>query len=130
MLGNNVTSMTPSRSSNKKGHQTMKLLGSLLLPGALLLAAAGQPQTFTGVITDSMCGANHEAMHVSPDSKCVKECIKMDSRFKYALYDGKNVYILSDQQTPEKYAAQKVKIIGVLDQNSKTLKVQSIKALK
>jgi hypothetical protein len=33
----------------------------------------------------------------------------------YVLYDGKNVYELSDQKTPEKFAAQKVRVTWTLD---------------
>jgi hypothetical protein len=33
----------------------------------------------------------------------------------YVLFDGKNAYTLSDQQTPEKFAAQKVSVVGTLD---------------
>ena len=93
-----------------------------------ILATAQSAQTFTGVITDSMCGKDHSMMNDSPDSKCVIDCVKAGS--KYAIYDGKAVYILSDQETPAKFAAQKVKIIGVLDAKTKVIKVQSIQAAK
>jgi hypothetical protein len=102
----------------------MKKTISLLFAGALLLAA-GQ-QTFTGVITDSMCGKDHAAMKVTPDSKCVQECVKHGS--KYALFDGKTAYVLSDQKTPEQFAGQKVKITGTLYEKTKILKVDSISA--
>ena len=46
----------------------------------------------------------------------------------YVLYDGKNVYTLSDQRTPEKFAAQKVRVIGTLDAKTKTIHVDSIVA--
>jgi hypothetical protein len=46
------------------------------------------------------------------------------------LYDGKEVYTLSDQQTPEKFAAQKVTVIGTLDAKTKTIQVDSITAAK
>ena len=49
---------------------------SFLLLAAATLFAGGVPQTFTGTITDSMCGANHAMMHVSPDARCVRECVK------------------------------------------------------
>ena len=88
-----------------------------------LLAAAGQ-QTFNGVITDSMCGASHKGMNVTPDSKCVLECVQHGS--KYALLVGTNVYVLSDQKTPEKFAAKKVKVTGTLDDKTKILKVDKI----
>jgi hypothetical protein len=91
-----------------------------------LLAAAG-PQTFNGVITDTTCGANHKPMNVTPDSKCVLECVKHGSQ--YALLVGSNVYVLSDQQTPEKFAAQKVKVTGALNEKTKILKVDRIERL-
>jgi len=47
---------------------------------------------------------------------------------KYALYDGKEVYRLSDQQTPEKFAAKKVKVTGVLYEKTKIIKVERIEA--
>jgi len=96
----------------------------ILLAGALALAAA--PQTFTGVITDAMCGKDHAMMGVKPDAKCVTACVKDGS--KYALIVGDNVYELSDQKTPEKFAAQKVKVTGTLD--GKIIKVESIAAAK
>ena len=88
----------------------MTKLAALLIAGAIAAGAASQ--TFTGVITDSMCGKDHAMMKVTPDSKCVLECVKSCS--KYALYDGKNVYVLSDQKTPEKFAGQRVKVTGTL----------------
>jgi len=100
-------------------------IASLLLAGALLAGAAG-PQTFTGVITDTMCGNDHSAMGLKPDAKCVTACVKYGA--KYALYDGKTIYVLSDQKTPEKFAAQEVKITGTYDASTKILKVALIVA--
>ena len=99
-------------------------LASLLIAGALAAGAASQ--TFTGVITDSMCGKDHAMMKVTPDTKCVLECVKGGS--KYALFDGKNVWVLSDQKTPEQFAGKKVTITGVLYEKTKILKVDSISA--
>jgi hypothetical protein len=103
----------------------MRTLFTAVLAAGLLAAAAG-PQSFTGVITDTMCGANHKPMNVTPDSKCVLECVKHGS--KYALLVGNNVYVLSDQQTPEKFAAQKVKVTGALNEKTKILKVDKMEA--
>lgn len=88
------------------------------------LAAAAQADTFTGVITDTMCGAKHEMMKNQPDDQCVKMCTKGESA--YALFDGKHVIKLSDQKTPAKFAAQKVKVTGTLDSKTNTIKVTSI----
>lgn len=101
----------------------MKTILTLLASAVLILAA---PKTFTGVITDAMCGKDHAMMNVKPDAKCVTECAKMGS--KYALIVGDDVYELSGQKIPEKFAAQKVTIKGTL--NGKTLEVESIAAAK
>ncbi len=106
----------------------MTKIACMILAGALFAVAADGVQTFTGIITDSMCGRDHAAMKVSPESKCVKECVK--AGYKYALYDGKNLFTLSDQEAPSKFAAQKVKVIGVLDGKTKAIKVQSIQPAK
>jgi len=100
-----------------------------LLLGATLLAA-GPSQTYTGVITDTMCGAKHN-MGITPDSKCVRECVKSDpKKWKYALLVGNELYILSDQQTPERFAAQKVRVTGTLFEKTRILKVEKIEAAK
>ncbi|MGE5570696.1 MAG: DUF5818 domain-containing protein [Rhodospirillales bacterium] len=103
----------------------MKRLILFSLAGTLLFAAA-ERRTFTGVITDTMCGGDHEAMNVSPDPECVLQCVRHDKNNKFALYDGKNVYTLSDQQTPAKYAGQQVKVTGTLYEKTKIIKVDSI----
>jgi len=48
----------------------------------------------------------------------------------YVLYDGKEVYTLSDQRTPEKFAGKKVMVAGTLDAKTKTIRVDSIAASK
>lgn len=108
----------------------LKGLGILTIAAGAVFAA-GAPRTFTGVVTDSMCGASHAMMHVTPDSKCVRECVRANpAKYKYSLYDGKHVYILSDQQAPEKFAAQRVAVRGTLDEKTNTINVESIQAAK
>jgi hypothetical protein len=99
---------------------------AIFLTGAALLMAAGEKKTITGVITDAMCGNDHKMMNVTPDSKCVTECVKMGS--KYALMAGSTVYTLSDQKTPEKFAGKKVAVTGTVD--GKNIKVASIAEAK
>ena len=103
---------------------------SSLLALAALSAAAGK-QTFTGTITDNMCGkTGHAQMRMGPtDAECTLACISAHGA-TYVLYDGKDVYTLSDQRTPEKFAAQKVRVIGTLDSKTKTIQVESITAAK
>ncbi|MBZ5609323.1 MAG: hypothetical protein LAP38_13755 [Acidobacteriia bacterium] len=48
----------------------------------------------------------------------------------YVLYDGKEVYTLSDQRTPERFAGKRVTVTGTLDARTKTIQVDSIAAAK
>jgi hypothetical protein len=96
------------------------------------LSAAQRKQTFTGAITDSMCAqsAGHAAMRMGPtDAECTTACVLAHGA-SYVLYDGKNVYILSDQKTPVKFAGQKVRVVGSLDAKTKTITVESITVAK
>jgi hypothetical protein len=104
----------------------MKKTLTLLFAAATLSFGA----SFTGVITDNMCdNADHKDMKMGNDAKCVVECVK-GMNGKYVLYDAsaKKAYNLTDQKTPEKFAAKKVTIMGTLDGD--TIKVDSIAAAK
>src|SRR5438552_16537381 len=92
--------------------------------GAAVLAAANRPQTFTGVITDTMCKAKHGMVAGQLDDQCIAICVKGSSQ--YALYDGNDILRLSDQKAPAKFAAKRVKVTGTLNQKTHTIKVSSM----
>jgi 3-methyladenine DNA glycosylase AlkD len=100
----------------------------LSITAAGTLMASSGTKTFTGVITETMCGTKH-TMGISPEAKCVRECVKTDpKKWKYALQVGDKLYVLSDQQTPEKFAAQKVNVTGTLFEKTNILKADRIEA--
>jgi len=97
---------------------------------ALAAISAGQGgRMFTGVITDTECSTgDHSHMRMGPtDAECVAACVS-EHGAAYLLVDGKKEYALSDQKTPEKFAARKVTISGTLDTKGKTIQVDSIRA--
>ena len=99
----------------------------LILTFARALFAAAEPATFTGVITDTLCGRSHGMMKAPSDEACVKMCVKGSGDF--ALFDGKNILKLSDQKLPAKFAAQRVKVTGTYDTKTQRIKVTSIEPL-
>ena len=103
---------------------------SLLVVGAVSASQETQ-RTFTGVIADDQCGKDgHAQMRMGPtDAECTNICIIAHAA-KYVLDDGTHMYELSDQKTPETFAAQKVTVIGTLDARTKVLDVDSITAAK
>jgi len=102
---------------------------SLLL--VAVLPAGQRPATFTGVITDDMCAtAGHSQMQMGPtDADCTRACVSAHGA-RYVLYDGKDVYGLSDQRAPDAFAGQPVRIVGTLDGETRTIHVDSIAAAK
>ncbi|MBI2185782.1 MAG: hypothetical protein HYU37_01520 [Acidobacteria bacterium] len=109
----------------------MRPLLFVLLVLAAVSTAAQDAKTFTGVITDSMCAyTGHASMKMGPtDADCTRACVEAHGA-QYVLLDGKNVYGLSDQKTPEKFAGAKVTVTGVLDAKTKMIQVKSISAAK
>ena len=75
--------------------------GPLVMTIVLLAGTLASPraqQTFTGIITDEVCGPNgHAGMRMGPtDAECTRLCVMLHDS-AYVLYDGKQVYRLSDQ---------------------------------
>jgi hypothetical protein len=106
----------------------MKSLTCSLLLIAVIASAQGK-RTFTGTITDNMCAqGDHSRMRMgSTDAECTLACISAHGA-TYVLYDGKDVFMLSDQKTPEKFAGKKVIVTGTLDPKTRTIQVDSIKS--
>ncbi len=112
------------------------LLSALLVVTALIASAQPPKETFVGDISDSQCALNvhsktgsHQEMLVehtmgNTETDCVRTCVRFGG--VYVLVSGKKVYKLSDQTTPEKFAAQKVKVVGTLDKKTNTIVVQSM----
>src|SRR5947207_4680097 len=105
------------------------LIASLFLIAALPSAQA--KRQFTGTITDSMCPlADHSRMRMgSTDAECTIACIEAHGAL-YVLSDGNNVYTLSDQKTPQKFAGKKVSVTGTLDARTRTIQVDTIAAAR
>src|SRR5437764_239729 len=93
----------------------------------VLTVAIATAASRSGVITDSMCGKAHGMVAGQPDDKCIAMCVKGTSS-QYALFDGKDVWKLSDQKKPARFASQRVKVTGTPNEKTKTIKVESIEA--
>jgi hypothetical protein len=105
------------------------LLLTVLLFASLSLSAFAATKTFTGKVSDSMCGAKH-AMPGN-DAECTRACVGKGS--KYALVVGDKVYTLetSDKAalaTLDKQAGEKATVTGTEKDN--TITVNSVKPAK
>ncbi|MHB8539865.1 MAG: DUF5818 domain-containing protein [Candidatus Acidiferrales bacterium] len=100
------------------------LCGTIFMLAGLAMASPKQ-QTFTGAISDSMCGASH--MLPGSAKNCTLKCVGDGSKFVLVDPKGK-VFQLSDQKTPRAFAGENVKVTGTLDGD--TIAVKSITAAK
>jgi hypothetical protein len=96
--------------------------GLAVVPGM----AAGGTQTFTGKVSDAMCGAKHTEAGIAP-ADCVRACVQKGA--KYALVVGDKVYTLStsDQaalDTLNKLAWEQAKVTGTA--TGDTIAVKSV----
>ena len=83
-----------------------------------------EKKSFSGVVTDSHCGARHQDSSKSP-AECTKMCVRNGSA--YVLVDGDKTYALSgDGSQFGSFAGQRVSVAGTLDGD--TLRVDSIRA--
>ena len=69
-----------------------------LMIASTSVVMAVKADTFTGVITDTMCGPNHN-MKGHPADQCVKICSK--GQYSYALYDGSRIFNLRPKDASE-----------------------------
>ena len=89
------------------GHQnsaeTQQALPSVPSPGIAT--------TFSGVVTDSHCGARHlRTSHLSP-AECARECVRKGA--SYVLVDGDRRYVLSGgDEVLRKFAGTRVNVTG------------------
>ncbi len=99
------------------------LVVALFAISLFTVRAWSAPQTFEGVISDSMCGRAH-MMPGKTDAQCVQECVKAGS--KYVLVTGAKTYTLNRKaQQLAPFVGKKVRIQGEL--NGNTLSVQTIR---
>lgn len=104
--------------------------GSLSVGTSLLLMASfalAGTESFTGIVTEDMCGKKHTMMPGKPDSECIRACVKANA--KYALVVGDKLYRLTgDTKQIDQLAGKKVKVTG--DLTGTTLAVHNIAEAK
>lgn len=85
----------------------------------------GKEVVLTGYLTDSHCGKSNA--HASGKA-CAVSCIKSGAQVQLLVED--TLYTLQKVDSPEAKLGKKVVVTGILDETSKTIRVESIKAAK
>jgi hypothetical protein len=86
---------------------------------------SGKEVTLTGYLTDSYCGAANAS---AKGKACAIDCIKKGA--KVQLYANNTLYTLDKVDTVEGKVGVEVKVTGVLDETTNTIKVGSIETAK
>ena len=106
----------------------------------LTYASDGPVKTFEGEISDTQCAMNvhsltrsHREMlksksHGNTPAECTIYCVEYLGG-RYVLVSGKKIYYLDDADAVKKFAAQKVRISGVLDEKTESIHVISVSQL-
>jgi hypothetical protein len=96
----------------------------LFTAGALLsLSAVGAyAATWTGVVSDSHCGAMHSKL-TSDDAACIQKCAKNGE--SAVLVVGDKVYKIDNQDALKSHLAEKVTVTGTM--KGDTIHVDSVK---
>ena len=70
-------------------------------------------ESYEGVVTDTHCGAKHQASIRKNAADCARSCVHAGSQF--ALVDGDKTYILTgDPERLKDAAGRRVKVVGTL----------------
>lgn len=106
----------------------LNLILAVTVLAAFCAFAAANPQTLTGEVSDSMCGAKHM---MAGNAACTRACVQKGSN--YALVVGEKLYTLHTEDKAvaeelDKLAGEKAKITGVV--NDDTIEVSKVAATK
>jgi len=100
----------------------------VLLAVAIIVLAAAKSQTFTGEVSDSMCGAKHM---MDNKAECTRTCVSKGSN--YALVVGDKVYTLNTTDKAalgelNTLAGEQAKVTGTM--NGDAIEVSKVSAAK
>ena len=104
----------------------MKLVLSFAATLALgTMGLLGADQSWTGTISDSMCGAAHPTTEHGENrmtpKRCTSACVKKGA--KYVIVAGDKVYSIANQDAPglAQYAGDNVNVTGKIDGDTITV---------
>jgi phosphatidylglycerol:prolipoprotein diacylglycerol transferase len=131
-----ITGLSLMFVKHQEGHMKKSVAGVLVVIGLLFAYqshATAAPQTWTGQIGDSTCGAKHKSMgsRKMSDRECTEMCIKAGG--KYVFVTGGKVYQIADQKDKAlvTHAGHTVLLTGELKSDTITVsKIEMPKAEK
>jgi hypothetical protein len=102
--------------------KSLQVISAILICIATAEVAALQPQqTWTGLISDSMCKLHHESGaegQTTTDPDCTRDCVKGGS--KYVLVVGETAHLIANQDHRQlaEYAGMRVVVTGTAKEDA------------
>ena len=111
------------------------VLAAGLLAVATFSADPPPARLFVGMVSDSECGLDHTRMkaqhHLTDDLVCTRDCCeKYKQEYVLADHTTGDVFQLDDQKKAGRFANRPVRILGILDEDSGTIRVVRIEAAR
>ncbi|MEE9219415.1 MAG: hypothetical protein V3U98_10155 [Acidobacteriota bacterium] len=98
--------------------------------GSVALAGSDEEQsdqiTVQGWITDEWCGKKNAS---AEGKKCAIECAKKGAKLVLFSPSDEKTYGLDDQEQAKSQVGHEVRVMGMLDKDSQTLKVSKIESV-
>jgi hypothetical protein len=91
-------------------------------------ALAADMSKVNGYISDSNCGAKHNAS--APDAACVKKCIDGGGKPVFVDDAKKEVYTIDDPDAVKGHEGHHVAVMGTVDESGKTIHIAKLSMLK
>lgn len=113
---------------------------AVVFAAVFCMAPGGREQVFRGEIADSQCANNVHSLDRShaemlkkkgvgqTGADCTRYCVKHMGGL-YVIEVGQKVYKLDNQELADKYAGERVRLVGSLNSGTNTIAVRSIQAL-
>ena len=106
----------------------MKLFLAVLAFSTLpAMAADTSAAKVSGYISDSMCGAKHNAS--APNEACVKKCIGAGAKPVFVDDANKTVYMIDDPDSVKGHEGHHVSVVAKMDDSAKTIHITRLSML-
>ena len=93
----------------------------------LLVTNLGFAAEWTGLITETHCGAAHRGA-TAKDVACIKKCVA-EGMGKLALLVDNNVFTITNPEKATGHEGENVKVTGTADEVAKTVTIDSLTAV-
>jgi hypothetical protein len=100
--------------------------------GIVPQGTSGEKKTLRGWLSDESCasGRAHSGTYTGTNPDCAKKCIAQGKKIVFVDPDHKRLLTIANQDAATENIGDRVEIAGDVDEQAKTLRVNSLKLLE